>query len=162
MPGFHRFVWPLRRGATPGLVEADPFADGVWVALKDYTVELRCDGRSYRQPLVIAPDPRIDLPGSAYEAQETLARRIESERARLAVVSRRIDALDKRLAKLSQGPPKVAAWALAERERLAEISGSGPPGAWWLPPKRRETVRFVSGVLSGLQEAVDGADAALP
>ena len=80
-PGQHRFVWNLRYPA-PAAMADDPRESGVWAPPGRYTVTLAADGRTYRAPLDIAPDPRVSATPAAYARQFALARAIEADRVR--------------------------------------------------------------------------------
>ena len=83
--GMHRFVWPLRYAKPDALAGGDTDIDGVWVPPGRYTVELSVDGKRFRQPLTVVPDPRVKLADDAYAQQFAFAREIETA----AVASRR-------------------------------------------------------------------------
>lgn len=162
-PGLHRFFWPLRWAAQKA--KPDAYEDGVWAVPGTYAIELIVDGQRYRQTLTIAPDPRIDLPASAYAEQFALARRVEALQVRLAVASDAAGTLRKRMVERRAGASAEAAAALdAFAEKLAAVSGAQPApnpyNAWSSPPKRVETLAFLGQSLEELMGAVDGADAA--
>lgn len=169
--GFHRFYWPIRHAARAELAHGDPYVDGVWAQPGEYRIDLVVDGVRLSQPLVIAGDPRVPLDAATYRAQFELAKEIEGERARVAVIEQGIDGLLKQLALglpplvASSGQRKrLGAELAAFRDRLLLLAGKPPSGspanAWWLGARERESVQFVAGQLAGLAEAVDGADAA--
>jgi len=164
-PGGHRFVWPLRFPAPPALGHGDPFADGVWAPPGRYTVELEVDGMLFRQALEVAPDPRIDVPPAAYAAQCALAREIERARARVAQAASAAKRLQEAVrARRAGASPPAAELLDAFHEKLREVTGSQPTeggdAAWWIPPRSPDSLRGLASRLGGLQEAVDGADAA--
>jgi photosystem II stability/assembly factor-like uncharacterized protein len=78
-PGEHRFVWDLHY-APPAAFKDDRGFDGLWAPPGRYTVELDVDGQALRQPLVIAPDPRISVSPADFQAQFALARQVEQSR----------------------------------------------------------------------------------
>ncbi|NCT68831.1 MAG: hypothetical protein GXC76_14495 [Rhodanobacteraceae bacterium] len=161
-PGMHRFVWPLRWPAPTA--HGDAWADGVWAPPGRYTVELEVDGRRYRQPLTVAPDPRVDLPAAAYAEQFALARAVEALHARVAAAAaeagRLRDGVGERRTRAD-----AATIAALDRfaERLADVSGAraavNPYNAWSAPPARIETLAWLDQTLGELLVAVDGADA---
>jgi photosystem II stability/assembly factor-like uncharacterized protein len=144
-PGMHRFVWPLRFRAFAG---EHAYADGVWVPPGTYSVVLTAATQKLEQPLVVAPDPRVALPQSAYEAQFRLAREVEV--AQVAVAKALADA-GAAIAKMPAGP---------QRERAMQLAEVNPPEQWWLAPRTTTSLRFVDAALDKLFAAVDGADAA--
>ena len=167
--GFHRFYWPIRMPAPAELAKGDPYADGVWALPAGYRLALIVDGVRFEQSLEVRPDPRLALAPEDYRAQFELARAIESERVRLAVVGKAIDTTLDGLATLL---PRVAAGRSGSnlsadlrslRDRLLLLAGKPPAGspanAWWLGARERESVAFAAGQLANLAEAVDGADA---
>ena len=150
-PGMHRFVWPIRLRAPEGLDQAQrgAFADGVWAPPGNYTVVLTAGSQRLTQPLVVAPDPRINLPASAYAEQFALAKQIVDARGRVrAALDEAGDFLDK-----ANLPPAVAA-------RARDIAEVAPEAMWWLAPKSLSSLRYLDGALQKLADAVDGADAA--
>lgn len=79
-PGQHRFVWDLHYAKPDGLGDED---EGVWAPPGRYTVELTVDGKSWRQPLEILPDPRVKATPADLQAEFALARQIEQSRLRI-------------------------------------------------------------------------------
>jgi photosystem II stability/assembly factor-like uncharacterized protein len=162
--GMHRFVWPLRYAPPPELANGDPYAEGLWAPPGSYSAVLWVDGKEMTVPFSVVPDPRIDLPQSAYDAQLALGREIETLRARLAAATESIDdaakAIRERRGSLQ---PELTSRLDAWLDRAAKLSGGTLPSdeaSWFIPPRGVDTLRFVSGHLSSLAEAVDGADAA--
>jgi photosystem II stability/assembly factor-like uncharacterized protein len=109
--GAHRFVWDLRlarpdaaaygwsiaatlQGGTPLLPE------GMQVGPGDYTVVLDADGRQWRQPLRILPDPRVPLDADGLAQALAFWRSIEPELARDARAHRELEAVKARVAAL--------------------------------------------------------------
>jgi hypothetical protein len=142
-PGMHRFVWPLRMRANGALDDADrgAYAEGVWVRPGNYTVALIVGSQRMMQPLVVAPDPRVKLPASAYAEQFALAKEIESVRGRVH-------------AALNE------AGKLGDKPGVREIAEVAPEGMWWLAPRSTTSLRYLDQALSKLADAVDGADGA--
>ena len=161
--GAYRFVWPLRYGAPPELSArgegADPWAHGPWAPPGTYRLVLTVDGRRLEQPLEVRPDPRLFLPAAAYAEQLATARRIDGLRVVLAPAqreaSRALSALGERIAK---APAAARADLEAARAKLQEATGQ--TGAWYLQPRRLDSLAAVRGTLDGLYDAVEGADAA--
>ena len=143
--GMHRFVWPLRYRA---LGADDAYADGVWAPPGTYTVVLTVGTQKLTQPLVVAPDPRVGLPQSAYDAQFRLARDVEATQA---AVGKAFAHAQEVVAKLPAGP---------RRERAMQLSEVTSPEQWWLQPRTTTSLRFVDSALEKLFAAVDSADAA--
>ncbi len=163
-PGMHRFVWPLRYAQPRELAEYSP-GEGLLVAPGGYTVDLVVDGRTLRQPLVVAPDPRVELPAAAYSAQLAFAREVESDRIRLAVAGHEAAALHKALRArhaTADGELAHAIEALDARvTALASIVEAGNPGnAWAFPPTTTTSLRFLDVAFGKLAVAAEAADAA--
>ncbi|MEO8217453.1 MAG: hypothetical protein ABI718_10275 [Acidobacteriota bacterium] len=164
--GMHRFVWPLRFPAPAALAgTAGVWADGVWAPPGNYQVVLNADGVRLSQALVVAPDPRLTLPQSAYDSQFALARAVTNTRAPVAAALDEADTLIKKLAELRnskrQNVATAAAALLTRASGLSEINFATNPGnLWWIPPKRTTSLRYIDGALSSLADAVDNADAA--
>ena len=148
-PGMHRFVWPLRYPAPAALARGrGGWADGVWAPPGDYTVVLTVDGRRLTRPLVVAPDPRLNLPATAYVEEFTLARQIEEMRA---AVSTALSDAHEMMKKLKDEGLK---------RRLNEIADLASEDQWWMLPRSTTSLRYLDTALQKLEAAVDGADAA--
>src|SRR5207253_364159 len=65
-PGMHRFVWPLRYAAPAGAGTRRGGGEGVWAPPGKYTVVFTANGQRRTANLTVAPDPRVNLPASAY------------------------------------------------------------------------------------------------
>jgi photosystem II stability/assembly factor-like uncharacterized protein len=144
--GAHRFVWPIR---YPAANARTPYSDGVWAPPGNYKVVLTIDGKTFTQPLTIAPDPRVNLPASAYAEQFALAHEIDELHAAIAAA---LDEAEKLIA-----DPKTSE---ADRKRALEISEVNSPETWWLAPRTTTSLRFLDTQLQKLEQAVDNADAA--
>ncbi|MEP7096218.1 MAG: hypothetical protein ABI748_01025 [Dokdonella sp.] len=162
-PGMHRFIWPLHYPSPSA--GGNAYADGVWAPPGNYKVELSVDGKRYRQNLTIAPDPRIDLPASAYADQFALARRIEALQARVSASSEEAGQLRAAVferTKTASGSTRAALDTFAQR--LVDVSGARPApnhyNAWSFPPQQVQTLAFLDAALGELMGAIDGADAA--
>jgi len=164
--GMYRFVWSLHYAPqVVDMVGAGRGNEGVWAPPGDYTVTLTVGGRALTRNLTLAPDPRVKLEPAAYREQFELARRVELISTRLA---RATDAAGKLQNELTAHRPGAKAPLLAALDtfqvRLSALSGSepaaNPANAWSFPPKRIESLRWLSGALGNLREAIDGADAA--
>ncbi len=164
--GMHRFVWPLRYAPPPALRGGNPFrGGGVWAPPGDYTVSLTVDGKTLDRTLTVAPDPRVKLDAAAYRDQFELARRVEALSARIAEASKAAGQVQRQLSeRRADAKGRLAAALDAFQVDLSALSGfeptTNPANAWAFPPKRIESLRWLSGALGDLQQVVDGADAA--
>ncbi|HYL04066.1 MAG TPA: hypothetical protein VEU54_11685 [Steroidobacteraceae bacterium] len=165
--GAHRFVWDLHYAPKASLAAADPAEkeDGVWAPPGRYWVELAAGGQRYRQPLTIAPDPRVPLPPAAYQRQFALARDIEGARVEIAAALDQAGRLRSALEERRKGATAAAATALAAAdERLLAISDLAPPprspDSLGPAPSTVRGLRYLGEAFRNLARAVDGADAA--
>jgi hypothetical protein len=165
-PGLHRFVWPLRYPSLPALADGSPYADGPWAPPGRYTIELTVDGQTYRQPLTVAPDPRVSLAPGEYARQFAFARTVESAQARLASPQAQAKQLHAAVIAARAAPhaDTVDAALDAFDTDVVRISGlvdvRNPGNAGLLPPKSTHTFAFLSQALGKLAHAADDADAA--
>jgi photosystem II stability/assembly factor-like uncharacterized protein len=143
--GAHRFVWDLHY-APPAAFKDDDSFTGAWAPPGRYTVELDVDGQTLRQPLVIAPDPRISVSQPAFDAQFQLARQIEQSRVLAHSMLKDAGALRDKLPKGS-----------AAIQQIDSLVGTPPP------PEGSSDVTTLLGIsdrldtLAGAVESADGA-----
>ena len=145
-PGMHRFVWPIRYPAPAGVQGRRGGGEGVWAPPGNYKVVLSVGARKLTQPLTVVPDPRINLPASAYADQFALARQIEQTRTTLVAAMQDAAALIK-------VHPELTA-------RANEISGGSAGEAFPPPPAPPTSLRFIDSALSKVMNAIESADAA--
>jgi hypothetical protein len=156
--GLHRFVWDLH-GEVPNEL-AGPREDGLWAPPGKYSVRLTVGGNKVTQSLVVARDPR--LPSAVTDAdlvrQHELSREVQAERVRVAVGLRQAAALRKQIAASARSRALDALTSAIDR-------AAGPPilvpGEEVFDTEEVEptTLRRLSVTLSGLQSAVQSADA---
>ena len=164
-PGLHRFIWPLRYPALPTAATRDAYADGAWAPPGKYTVELTVDGQTYRQPLTVAPDPRVKLPADTYARQFAFARKVEAAQVRLAAAQAQAANLHAAIKAARKPPAGALDDALAALdgkvvERSGHADSANPYNAWAMPPKSTQTFAFLAQAFGKLGNAVDGADGA--
>jgi hypothetical protein len=85
-PGTHRFVWDLHMQPIPGLRPNYPIAavyrntapepTGPWVMPGTYSVVLTANGKTYKQPLTVAMDPRVKTSSRDLATQFRLSRQV--------------------------------------------------------------------------------------
>jgi photosystem II stability/assembly factor-like uncharacterized protein len=143
--GAHRFVWDLHT-APPAAFKDDRSFGGLWVPPGRYTVELDVDGQALRQPLVVAPDPRISVGPGEFNAQFQLARRIEQSRVLAHSMLKDAEALKEKL----KGQPQVV-------QQIESVVGVPPPV---LGSSDVATLLGISDRLDTLGDAVESADGA--
>ncbi|HET6807105.1 MAG TPA: hypothetical protein VFH59_16850 [Frateuria sp.] len=161
-PGMHRFVWDLRYPSQlPAQPDSSQEKSGVWAPPGQYTVELRVNGRRYRQPLQLKADPRVQVPTAALQREFELARKVEQASARAARASTEAGKLLKAL----DAVPKTTlhAQVAALMDKAQDLSGveahPDPRNTIGAPPKRTDSLRALALNLAKLEQAVDGADA---
>jgi hypothetical protein len=154
-PGMHRFVWPLHYPAPAGVGGrrggggGGPFADGIWAPPGNYNVVLSVNGQKFTQPLTVVPDPRVNLPATAYAEQFALAREVEQTRALLSAALTEAGAFVKRT-DVSE----------ALKHRATEVSGTITVDEFTAPPPPESSLRFINQALAKLANAIDSADTA--
>jgi hypothetical protein len=146
-PGAHRFVWDLHY-APPAAFKDDRGFGGLWAPPGRYTVELDVDGQALRQPLVIAPDPRISVSPTDFNAQFALARQIEQARVRAHSILKEATAAKQKL-------PKGDADRLGQQ--IDAVVGA-PPAVEG--DTDAASLRGITDRLDALAGAVESADAA--
>ena len=168
-PGTHRLVWDLRYAQAPLLAPEHPTEDeeenGVWAPPGRYQIELKVGDRSYRRVLTLAPDPRVKLPASAYDAQFTLSRDIERARLEIATASKDAEGIHGAIADRGKKASGALAAALLEADRqLISFSDIQPPkrspDSLGAAPSTIRGLRYLSEAFRNLARAVDRADAA--
>jgi photosystem II stability/assembly factor-like uncharacterized protein len=143
--GAHRFVWNLHY-APPAAFKDDKSFAGAWAPPGRYTVELDVDGQKLRQPLVIAPDPRISATQAGFDAQFRLARQIEQSRVLAHSMLKDADAEKEKL----KGQPQLL-------QQIDAVVGTAPPT---LGSSEVSTLLGISDRLDTLGDAVESADGA--
>jgi hypothetical protein len=165
----HRFVWNMRYAAPAELVDnpndRNNRDEGVWAPPGSYRVILRVDGKELAQTLELAPDPRIELPASAYAEQFALARKIERDRVEVAKAGVQASEILKAVADRRGKASGAAAAALDEFEQRARaitgtVRSANPSNTWWIPPRTVQSLRFCGEALERLADATERADAA--
>jgi len=161
-PGMHRFVWDLRyappaAGGGYAMAVANKQTEsspqGPLVIPGSYRVRLAVAGKTYEQPLDVAPDPRVKASAENYAQQFALARRIYDALQQAGDAIRQID---QRRAELKQQPnPELD-------RKLVSIAGvaRGEEDEEGAQTPTAVTLRRVSANLSHLLGVIESADAA--
>ena len=170
--GMHRFVWDLRYALPKELAGAGGSfrgSAGPWAPPGRYTVRLAAADRILTQPLDVVKDPRLGPSVSEADLlrQHDFPRNIQSERARVAVALREASALRTQIAALRKdkapAPPVMNA-VFSFTKALDRAAGPPAPGSgedfWDTEEIDPISLRRLSTSLSGLQYAVESADAA--
>jgi photosystem II stability/assembly factor-like uncharacterized protein len=161
-PGMHRFVWNLRYASQGETGKHSK--DGVWAPPGSYTIELSVNGHSYRQPLIVKPDPRVTVSVLAMQREFELARKVENESAQAskagAEAEALLQALDQRQAHANGALHDQIGALIAQTTDLSGMPlHPDPRDTVGAPPRRTDSLRALSTNLSKLLSAVDDADA---
>jgi len=160
-PGLNRFVWDLRYPTPPaqhfeapisaidGETPEDP--RGPMALPGRYEVRLTVAGQVYRQPLTVAPDPRLHVPPAALAAQLKLEQNIMQLMTSDSTALEQINHVNKVL-----GTPPTPDPNAAFRHDLASILGTeeGKPSPLPPPP----SLVLLNGELSGLLTTIESGD----
>jgi hypothetical protein len=162
--GLHRFIWPLRYPALPAPGGGDAYADGAWAPPGDYTVALTVGGKTYTQPLTVAPDPRVHLAPDAYARQFAFAREIEGTQARLAIAQAQAGRLHAAIRSSNgSGGAALRASLTALDGKIVALAGlqeaPNPYNAWSAGSPGTRSLAFLSQALAKTAQAADDADA---
>ncbi len=154
--GLHRFVWDLRHprpkalsfsypiSAIPGQTVPEPL--GPFVAPGRYTVRLTVDGTVLTQPLVVRMDPRVRTTPAGIQAQHALALRLYTG----------INAAADGIARGRE--LRAAAQQAGNSVRVQALDAVIGGGARRFGGGGGTNLTAVSGSLTQLLDAVDGAD----
>ena len=167
--GAHRFVWDLRY-PRPQAIEYGYSIAATWdsdtpvtpegpLALPgDYQLVLHVDGKPYRAPLVIAPDPREQVSqdelaaGLAYSRDiGSTLRRVSQAYGEVQTVRDQLDALDRKLDADSARKPLLAGVDSLRAKTTPLVSGSGETSL---------NLHAMSDALTAMATDVEGADRA--
>ena len=159
-PGMHRFVWNLRY-ERPDAAEYSYSIAAVWghgtpiepegpfVLPGDYTVALTANGKRYAAPLKVTEDPRVKVSVADLQASLALSQRIAPALAEAALGYREQRALKKLL---KERFPKTAKLQSETRALLEPLEAE--------PAEGHPTFESVSEMLTGIERALESADAA--
>jgi len=175
--GMNRYVWDLRYPSPDAIQHTYPISalyvrthaepQGTFVLPGEYEVRLTVDGKTYKQPLVVAMDPRVKVTEVALQQQLELAQKVdrlislsynfhENAANLLTEVGDRQTALEK------NDQAKDALHAVKDFDaKAAKIQGEAqvgyPRGGAGKP---KPTFTLMNSELASLSETVNQADAA--
>ncbi|HEY4113732.1 MAG TPA: hypothetical protein VGM17_06670 [Rhizomicrobium sp.] len=162
-PGMHRFVWDLHYSGANASSDSESSGEtGVWAPPGRYVVQLRADGKTIEQPLVMEPDPRVKIAPAVLVDEFDLAVKVQAAARQAAAAVKDATAL---LAKLSAGKRDEARFAPQVREVMTRISAVSGVALPWDKRADRDgppppgSLRQLAAALASDEEAVDGADA---
>ena len=142
--GMHRFVWDLRYPPPDALRHDYPISAiyrntpleprGPIALPGPYTVKLTVDGPSYRQPLTLKMDPRVQTPAAVLQQQFDLAQQVvemmhETKQRNLARLNGELGRVLEILEGADAAPTTQSAEAVAELKRRLMASSAGAPRA---------------------------------
>ena len=106
----HRFLWDMHYTPIAGVEPEFPIsatyrntapqATSPWAVPGDYTITLTVDGKSFRQPLTVAMDPRVRASAADLQEQFDLSWRLYQLRLKLAPIGEKFDDITEQLTKL--------------------------------------------------------------
>ena len=101
--GLNRFVWNERYPNPKPIIPPIGhwgFAQGVLATPGHYQIQLTAAGRTYTEPLVIQPDPRVRATAADYQRQFALAQQIAAKVSAIDQAVNQMRAVEKQLAAL--------------------------------------------------------------
>jgi photosystem II stability/assembly factor-like uncharacterized protein len=170
--GDNRFVWDLRYAPPLAIRHNYPISalyqntpaepQGSLVAPGTYEVRLTVDGKTYKQPLEVALDPRVHVGEDALERQFALHQQVDEAVTdtynlyhQAVALRESIDGDEKKLGATDADAVKALKDFEAKVTRMqgSENRGGGPPGGRMAP-----SLMQLNQQLGGLATTVDSAD----
>jgi photosystem II stability/assembly factor-like uncharacterized protein len=169
--GMHRFIWDLHYPPAPGIKpeypmqavyhDTAPAPTSPWVMPGQYSVRLTANGRSYKQPLTVAMDPRIKTPNAALEQQFTLSHQVYEGLVQVSAAIDQVKALRDQLSQLQKqaGPGATSELVKALDDKAGMLMGSegrrrrGPAQPDETLSQMRSSLRLLLDVLQGADVA---------
>ncbi|HEX3652238.1 MAG TPA: hypothetical protein VHU18_05370 [Rhizomicrobium sp.] len=159
-PGMHRFVWNLRYERPDAAEYSYSIAavwgrptpiepEGTWALPGTYTVALTVNGKRYTAPLTVVEDPRVKVSTADLQASLALSQKIGPALAEAALGYREQRALRALLDKRYPEAAKIREETRKLMEPLRAKPAEGEP-----------TFQSVAEMLSGVERALESADAA--
>ena len=101
--GLHRFLWDLHYPQVPN-VEPDypiaavyrntaPVSTAPWVLPGVYSITLKVDGKTFKQPLSVKLDPRVKISGDELQKQFELSKELYDSRLKLEQINEELSSL---------------------------------------------------------------------
>jgi hypothetical protein len=172
-PGMHRFAWDLRYPDPQYIVGQNPYnypiaaiagatpavPQGPMVLPGKYEARFTAGGQTWRQPLQVTMDPRVNWTRDALERQLRLELGISDALGRNFAAHQQVKALRARLAELAKRPKDDAVAAAAEALDKKVGALEGEPMAILSTPDKADFMAL-NDAFTSLIQAVDGADLA--
>ncbi|MBV8551107.1 MAG: hypothetical protein JOY54_07380 [Acidobacteriaceae bacterium] len=187
--GVNRFVWDLRYPSPPslpysyngGLLEYTEYTladhaipgntpaqqpQGPLVVPGSYTFELTVDGRSYRQPITVKLDPRVNVSEADLQQQLALAKQVASGMSASYVAYQQAGKLAQALTELKKRFTDEPRWDPVRKEANAIVKKledlqNGPKSQPGFGPINRDLARLASAIESADAEPAETARAAV-
>ena len=124
--GLNRFVWNYRLDApvgVPGLVISETSGGGPMVPPGNYAVKLTVAGKDYAAPLVIQPDPRVNIRPEDFQKQYEFAVKLRDRVTEVHQAVNAIRAARETLDRRKKADPSTAAAIDDIEQKMAEIEG---------------------------------------
>ena len=171
--GMNRFVWDLRYTSPESIrheypisaVVHDTPADprGPLVVPGKYEVRLTVDGHTYKQPLEVGLDPRVNTTQAELEKQLALAQELVKLMAadyqghdQVAALRKTLDSREKSLK--GKDDAKAVLAALKKLDEKAEQLEGGGGGRSFGAPRPKSSFALLNGELGSLLSVLEGAD----
>jgi photosystem II stability/assembly factor-like uncharacterized protein len=163
--GMHRFTWdvhyqPLDGGGRLGGPNLPIAAIGrntiaapttPWVNPGQFTVKLTVNGKTYSQPIVVKPDPRVKTPALAMQQVYSLSKALYYGAIDVQAAARQARALRDQIAAQPAASSTAVAESLASLGRKIDaLVGAAPAAA--------DTLTGASAGLDGVMNILQGAD----
>jgi photosystem II stability/assembly factor-like uncharacterized protein len=190
-PGMHRFTWDVHYQPVDGVNRVGgptlpiaaiphntvPSPTTPWANPGTYTVKLTVNGKSYRQPIVVKPDPRVKTPAIVMQQVYTLSKAAYDDAVAATAAARQAREARDQIAKLQAKATGAASEALAALDKKIEALAGAPPaggrgrggaggggggggrgGRGGAGADTAATLNGASAALSGVMNLLQGAD----
>ena len=163
--GMHRFTWdvhyqPLDGGGRLGGPNLPIAAIGrntiaspttPWVNPGQFTVTLTVNGKSYSQPIIVKPDPRVKTPALAMQQVYVVSKALYYSAIDVRTAARQAHAVRDQIAARPAASSAPVADALASLDtKIQALAGDAPAAP--------DTLAGASASLAGVMNILQGAD----